>query len=193
MKKKVGIIVAAILVVALVVGGFYLVVRRSSNSNANADETLTEVQKIITKDLDKNYPKTPREVVKLYNRIITAYYKEDLSNDELTTLTKMAWMMFDADLQKNNPMSEYLGRVKAEIVEYNNASKYISSSTVCDSKDVLYLEDNGDQISYVSASYFMKAGSEFSRTYETYVLRQDKDGKWKILVYYQTEKESEDD
>ena len=77
--KKAGIVVAALLCVALVCGGFYYLKNRPSG--IDKEENLTEVQKIITRDLDQQYPPTPREVVKFYNRIIMSYYGEDYSDD----------------------------------------------------------------------------------------------------------------
>ena len=54
-------------------GSFYVVNDKSKRANQK-EKVLTEVQRIKTKDLDKNYPQTPREVVKLYNRIVKCYY-----------------------------------------------------------------------------------------------------------------------
>ena len=72
MKKIIGLIVVAVVCAGVICGAFYLTAQRSKNQAQNV-ETLTEVQKIITKNLDTKYPETPREVVKLYTRIITAY------------------------------------------------------------------------------------------------------------------------
>ncbi len=189
--KKTGIIVlSAILVVLIVVGGYYGVVRSRQNGNVE-EQNLTEVEKINTRDLAKNYPSSPREVVKFYNRILTAYYGEKYSDEELDKMTAQARALFDSELQDNNPQSAYLESVKADIEAYKSASKSISQSDVCDSDDVLYLTDKDDKIAYVSASYFIKEGSNFSRTHEMYVLRKDTEGNWKILVYYQIEASEE--
>ncbi|MCR5677303.1 MAG: hypothetical protein K6G13_04650 [Agathobacter sp.] len=185
--KKTGIVVAAILIVAVLVGGFYFTVKRSRVPSKSQQQALTEVEKINTKDLERDYPSTPREVVKFYNRIITAYYFEKISDEELKKMTSQAYVLFDAQLQDNNPSEIYLQSVKAEIAEYKSASKTISHADVCDSNDVRYLTDGNDKIAYVKASYFMKEGSDFSRTHEMYILRKDADGFWRILGYYQIE------
>lgn len=189
--KKTGIIVlSAILVVMVVVGGYYGVIRSRQTTNTE-EQKLTEVEKINTRDLVKNYPSTPREVVKFYNRIITAYYAEKYTDEELSAMTEQARRLFDSELQDNNPQSVYLESVKADIEAYKSASKLISQSDVCDSDDVLYMTDEEDKIAYVSSSYFIKEGSNFSRTHEMYVLRKDTEGNWKILVYYQIEASEE--
>ena len=74
MKKSYVIIV--VLCVALLVGGYVLWMNRSGDASSENVE-LTKVQQLITKDLEKNYPKTPREVVKVYNEIITCFYNEE--------------------------------------------------------------------------------------------------------------------
>ena len=75
MKKKAGIVILAVLFAALICGSFYFV-KIKSNATADEDTHLTKIQKITTRDLEKNYPKTPRAVVKLYNQIITSYYEK---------------------------------------------------------------------------------------------------------------------
>ena len=45
----------------------------------------------------------------------------------------------------------------------------------------------------MTASYFVDENKSFTRTNQTYVLRKDNDGKWKILVFYQTEGDTEDE
>lgn len=190
--KKTGIVVAAILIIALLVGSFYFYSRRQSKASVD-DKGVTEVEKLITKDLDSNYPKTPREVVKLYNRIITAYYAESFKEQELEKLTKQAWKLFDEDLQANNPVATYYASVTADIENYKAISKMITQSDVCSSEDVTYKTDGEDKIAFVTTSYFIKEGKDYSRTYETFVLRKDAAGRWKILVYYQSAPASEDE
>ena len=55
------------------------------------------------------------------------------------------------------------------------------------------MKDGDDEIAYVTSSYFVKEGNSYERTYQEYVLRQDANKDWKILVYYQIEGESEED
>jgi Na+-transporting NADH:ubiquinone oxidoreductase subunit NqrC len=188
--KKVVIWIVALLCVAVVCGGFYLVKVRSEQNQAKDKTELTEVQKIITKDLEKNYPATPREVVKFYNRIITAYYKETYSDEELDQMADQVLALFDDDLLANNPKDTYLADVKADIADYQSRSRYIASSNVCESDEVGYKQDGDDSLAYVLASYFVREKNTFTWTYQQYVLRQDAEGNWKILTFYQVEGDS---
>ncbi len=190
--KKAGIIVAAILIIALLVGSFYFYSRKQTKASVD-NQGITEVEKLITKDIESNYPKTPREVVKLYNRIITAYYAQEFKEQELEKLTKQAWRLFDEDLQANNPVATYYASVAADIESYKAKEKLITQSDVCSSEDVTYKTDGDDKIAFVTTSYFIKEGKEYSRTYETFVLRKNAEGRWKILVYYQSAPASRDE
>lgn len=86
MKKRNAVrVILALVVIGLVVGAYYYFTVQKRASVEDAVE-LTEVQKVITKDLDANYPATPREVVKYYNRIVKCFYNETYTEDELYEL-----------------------------------------------------------------------------------------------------------
>ena len=85
--KKTGIVILTIALIAAICGSFYVVNDKSKRANQK-EKVLTEVQRITTKDLDKNYPQTPREVVKFYNRIVKCYYGMQYSDEELDVLTR---------------------------------------------------------------------------------------------------------
>lgn len=191
-KKNIRIIIFAAVCIVLLVGAFW---RLNQSREASVEDTveLTEVQKVITKDLDKNYPETPREVIKLYNRIISCFYGEEYTEEELYSLGGQARKLFDDELLENNPEDAYFEALKADIAEYKEKSKTIASTSVCDSNDVKFQTIDGDECAYVTASYFINENKKYSRTYQTYVLRKDEEGKWKILVFYQTEGESSED
>jgi Na+-transporting NADH:ubiquinone oxidoreductase subunit NqrC len=191
--KKVGRIIIAVLCVVAVCGAFYYLKQRSDAAQ-NAETELTEVQKLITKNLDKNYPETPREVIKLYNRFITCFYKEDYTQEELSQMADQVWLLLDEQLQEENTSKDtYLASLEADIADYASRNRYIASSSVCDSADVVEKTIDGDKIAYVTSSYFVREGSGYERTYQEYVLRKDSDGNWKIMGFYQVEGASSED
>ena len=184
--KKTGIVILTIALIAAICGSFYVVNDKSKRANQK-EKVLTEVQRITTKDLDKNYPQTPREVVKLYNKILSCYYKENYTDKELDGLVDQALKLFDDELAANNPKDTYKQSVKDDAKNYSDQGITMAQTDVCDSNDVKYITDNGKKIAYVRASYFMKEGNSYSKTYQDYVLRQDEKGCWKILTFYKVE------
>mgnify|MGYP000209755340 FL=1 len=187
--KKTRIVILAIVIVAAICTAFYIVNNNSKKESAKEAE-LTEIQKITTRNMEKDYPATPREVIKFYNRIVKCYYGRQYSDDELEQLADQALSMFDDDLLKKNEKESYIESVKSDAAQYEEDNKSISQTDVCDSNDVKYMTDNGDDIAYVTASYFIKTGSSYTKTYQEYVLRKDDDGDWKILTFYKIEGES---
>ena len=187
--KKTRIVILAIVIVAAICTAFYIVNNNSKKESAKEAE-LTEIQKITTRNMEKDYPATPREVIKFYNRIIKCYYGRQYSDDELEQLADQALSMFDDDLLKKNEKESYIESVKSDAAQYEEDNKSISQTDVCDSNDVKYMTDNGDDIAYVTASYSIKNGSSYTKTYQEYVLRKDDDGDWKILTFYKIEGES---
>ena len=181
--KKTGIVIIALVVIIVICGAFYAV-NENSKKESQKEASLTEIQKITTKDLDANYPQTPREVVKFYNKIVDCYYKDQYTDDELDALADQALKLFDDELVQNNPKDTYKSSVIADVLNYEDQGKTISQINVCDSNDVKYITDDGDNIAYVTASYFIKQDNSYSKTYQEYVLRKDAEGRWKILTFY---------
>lgn len=191
MKRVLGII-ATLLCVLLVCGAFYFV-KQKADPSAEDNIQLTNVQKLTTRNLESNYPQTPREVVKYFNKIITCYYNETYTDDELKRLTEQAWTLFDQELQEKNPLDQYLKSVQADVADYKERGRSITQTSVCDSNDVRYFTDKGDELAYVTASYFIKEKKEYKDTNQMYVLRKDEDGNWRILVFYQIEEEASEE
>lgn len=192
MKKKIGIIITAIVCIALICVGFYFL-KKGSTSSENGQ--LTKVQKITTQDLENDYPETPREVIKLYNKIISAFHQEDYTKEELEKMCRVAYGLMDEELQENNPFDDYVVSVESDVLNYESRKREIVQTNVCDSNDVLYKTDSktGENLAYVSASYFVKEDKEYTNTYQMYVLVKDQEGNWKIKVYYQIEAPEEEE
>lgn len=66
-------IVVMVLIVAVV--GYYCYLVNRSNRRAE-ERSLTTVENILLRDLENNYPPTPKEVIRYYNDIIKCFYNE---------------------------------------------------------------------------------------------------------------------
>ncbi len=187
MKKAFRIGISIVICVGLVCGYYYYLSHKNAKSAEDSQDKTTEVEKIIERDFDKNYPKTPREVVKWYNRIITAFYGEEYTDEELEEMADQARSLMDDELLSYNPRDTYLKNLKADIEDYKTREKIIVQSSVSDSNDITYATVDGDYCAYVDAYYFSREASDYSRTYEEFVLRRDDEGHWKILSFRLTE------
>jgi len=189
--KKSRIIIIVVVCVALLVGGFVFWMNRNGDTSSE-DVELTKVQQLITKDLSKNYPVSPREVVKVYNEIITCFYGEEYTEDELEALVDMTLLLMDEELAAVNPKEDYLKKVKAEILAFEVAERTIVSYTLESSNEVEFGKIDDSESAIVRTSYFIKEKNSYSKTYQDYLLRKDTDGKWKILGFEKVEGDSSD-
>lgn len=189
--KKSRVIIIAVVCVALLVGGYLLWMNKNGDASSE-DVELTKVQQLITKDLSKNYPATPREVVKLYNEIITCFYSEEYTEDELEALVDLTLLLMDEELAANNPKEDYLKRVKAEILAFEVAERTIVSYTLESSNEVEFGTIGGAESAIVQTSYFIKEKNSYSKTYQDYLLRKNEVGEWKILGFEKVEGDTSD-
>ena len=83
-----GIILAAVMLL-LIVGYYYYLSNRNVSQAEDADrelQTLTATQEVLTRDLETNYPPTPREVIKYFSQITQCFYNEDNTEEEIEQL-----------------------------------------------------------------------------------------------------------
>ena len=70
--KHLKTVVVVVICASLCLGYYYYLMHRDTGNQGK----MTEVEMIITQDLEKSYPKTARGVLKFYNRILCCYYNE---------------------------------------------------------------------------------------------------------------------
>ena len=112
--KNAKYFIIAVACICLICGGFFFFVQ----NNQPSEKELTEVEKVIAKDLKRDYPKTPREVVKLYNRIVSCYYGEKLSDKQIEDLADQMLAIMDEDLLLVNEREDYYRSVRTDIEKY---------------------------------------------------------------------------
>ena len=76
--KKLAQLIGTLGVICAVVIGIFLALNQREDDSAFAKDTAknTEAQNILSKDIDRNYPATVREVVRLFSRVSKCYYNE---------------------------------------------------------------------------------------------------------------------
>ena len=190
--KKIRGIVITVICISLVVGLYYFISSNASRKSVENDLELTEVEKVLTKDLEKSYLLTPREVIKFYNRIICCLYNEEYTDEQFKGLADQMRRLMDEELLEENPLDTFYENVKGDVQEYQALEKKIVSATVSDSA----VPEMPAKImeAYVSASYFITEGSgAYTRPAQRYVLRKDESENWKMLGFYLLEGEDADD
>ena len=184
-KRRIGEVLVCIVAV-LIVGAFAFVAYRTPKSAADTTQ-VTEKDELMYKDISADYPKTPREVLKLYNRYLLMLYGsqgEDLSEDEVRTLGTKMRELYDDELLEMNPEDTQLLSLQQELNTFHKSEKVMIQANVCSSNEVEYIDIGEASGARAQASYFIKKGSqEFTRTYQQFLMRKDAQGEWKILGF----------
>lgn len=181
MKKIRGFIIG-ILCVGLIVGYYFYLSNRTPKTPEDTT-VLTEVDHVILKDLDKDYPKTPREVIKFYDRILMCLYNETYTEEQFYELADQQRKLLDAELQEQNPAMTYYSDLQADINEFKERKRRIVSTDVCGTSEVEMKKVQGKECAYVTSSYFIGENNDFNRSAQEYVLRQDEEGNWKVVAF----------
>lgn len=176
-KKVIVITFLAVLVVS------YYIYLTNRTPDTDSDTTNSEVTSILSRDLDLNYPATPKSVVTYYSSIIKAIYKYDLSEDEVTGFAQHARKLFDDELLSYNNYETYLDSLKSDIETYKDADRMITDYVVEDGYGIEYMTFQENRYAKVNAVYYIKDDSGLTTSYEEYTLREDEDGNWKILYW----------
>lgn len=145
-------------------------------------EDTASVKGLLSMDLIKNYPQSPREVVSIFSDITLCYHNEEYSEEELTQLSAMSRDLFDEELLKNNPEDTYLDSLKSEIEQFEEhkitITGYLTSSSAAIENEK-FLQD-GYEWTRVYCTYEMKKDGEAISSDEIFLLRKDDAGCWKI-------------
>ena len=180
-KKAKPIIV--IVIMALLVGGYYFYLSNKVESN-ESKEVVTAVQNVILKDLDKNYPPTPKEVVKYYSEISKCLYNEAYTDEQLEKMADKLLAIYDDELVANNPKEEYIKSLKKDIEAFIEKSYIISTYTPSSSTDVEEYTVAGRECAELYCTYTIRTGADYSNNLQRFVLRKDVETKhWKILGF----------
>ncbi len=167
--KKFRVSISILLVVVFGLGYYFYLSYRDAPTPAESQSEVSEIGKLMAKDLDADYPNTPRKVIDLYSQITKSLYIKDLSEDE------------------------FLENTKKEIKEYNDKKRVITSYVLEDSDSVDYYTEDGQEYAAISVKYFLNDKNGYGKTYEDFLLRKDEKGRWKILGWQITPANEEED
>lgn len=187
--KKIAQLIGGLGLLCVIVLVIFFVLNQNADDGifSKKENTSTEVQNILAKDVERNYPATVREVVRLFSRISKCYYNETISASEFQQLITMQRMLFDEEFLDNNPLESFVNNLSSEIEEMRNNKSTMISYRVQKQSSVKDWEAGENKFSSIVASYTLKEGSEYKKTYEEFLLREDENGRWKIVGWRLTD------
>lgn len=174
-KSAAVIAVIFITVIAL----YYYLTNKIEQSEPEVETTA--VEDVLLKNLETDYPPTVREVIKYYNEIMSCYYSESPTDEELRKLAEKAMELYDAELVEFQDEQTYIEDLKAEIAGFAAADTVLSHVALSSSTAVEYYTYNGRECAQIRCIYTMRQKTNLMTIKEVYVLRKDESGRWKIL------------
>ncbi len=187
------IIVFAIFVLACVGAFFYLSNREEKEPVETDHKVMTVVQEVLSRNLDTNYPPTPKEVLKYYSEITRCFYSEKYTDEELDALAIKSRELFDQELFENQSTEQYLAALKRDIEDYKEANRVISSYSVSSSTDVNEYSYDGREWAQLYCIYSLREGTTIIPIQERFLMRKDENGHWKILGWELAEQNEEEE
>jgi len=180
-KRTVKTIVFMLVFAIMIISAYFIIKTRTSPFVTESVSTMTEVEKLLAKDVPNSYPSSPREVLKLYSRISKVLYNGDLKEEQVDKLADQMLCLYDKELILNKSHEDYLIDLKVDISNYKKANRIIMNYVIEASSSVLFWDIEDENYSSIVAAYTMKEKSDYSKVFEKFTLRKDKDDKWKIL------------
>ena len=160
MNKKSGMIKGLIIGVILIglVGGYYYYLT-NKREDRSKEETVkaTVVQEVLMRNLDNNYPPTPREVVKYFGELVQCMIGETYSDEELIA---------------NKTQQQYLDDLKWDINTFKEEEIVISSYSPSSSVDVEEFSRDGHKWAKLYCNFSLRKGTYIESNEEVFLLRR---------------------
>ncbi len=178
-SKIIGVIIVILLVI-LIGGVTYLTyvmkadeARKLQNVNVMlADDLYNEV---TSQDLVQDYPESPEDVMRFYDKTIYLLYNNKITDDNLLkmVLSKQRGL-YDNELLELNPFEEQFSKLLISIDELNRQKVSIKSIS-----HVSYeYDEKNPEVCMVNTVQYLQ-GEE--NLFIVFILRKDEDNKWRIV------------
>lgn len=177
-KSTVKITIVLIILIVGVVGVYAYLANKSRSIAEEA--SMTNMEKILSRDLAYDYPPTPRELLKYYNEIQKCFYNEDHTDSEIEELVDRARELYDEELLANNARDIHIMSLRAEIKDYKDHKRILTTVYVAASTNVDFFEEDGYEFARIFCGYNVREGSYTSQVRQMFLLRRDGDRRWKI-------------
>ncbi|MBQ8598033.1 MAG: hypothetical protein IJ409_09605 [Lachnospiraceae bacterium] len=190
MKKTQGgvkALVIGIILMCLILGYYYYLSNKETDVKEEADVTVTAVQEVLMKNLDSSYPPSPREVLKYYGELVQCLHNETYTEEEFLKLAAQAQQLYDDELVANQTQEQYIQDLQWDINNMKQQEIVISSYTPSSSTDVDYFDADGYSWAKLNLTFTLRQGTALDLTEETFLLRKDTEGHWKIYGWKLTE------
>lgn len=194
-KKKqsnhgIKILIIGLVLICIVTGYYYYISNKKENAQEEAYTKLSAVQEVLLYDFDRNYPPTPKEVVKLYAQMTQCFYNEEYTEEEFLQLAMQIQNLYDEELIANKTEEQYIEDLRSDVDELKSQNIVISSYATSASTDVEEYSKSGFQFAKLYCFFTLRKGTQVDSTNEVFLLRKDSEGHWKIYGFALADEEN---
>jgi len=179
-KRTVSTIVTMVVVAIIVLLLYFYLAFRMDLQKETSVEELSEVEKLLDKDLELNYPETPREVIKLHSNMMKTLYTE-LEDEEVEALALKIRELYDTEFLETKSEGDYLKDLYSEIAEWKDSDRKISYFHLVNEELEQESIIDGRKLAAVYVSYTIQEKDKFLETWRFLLRQSEEDEKWKIL------------
>lgn len=176
MKKKskfktIRNVIIILILAGLVVFYFFHISNRSSSIKEKSYKQ--QVEKIISMDLQKDYPETLDAVMNLYAEMVRCLINASIKEDQIVMLVDQMRMLMDDELLANNARETHILNQIEEIEQYKKLKRVMMGYEVTQNNDV--------DKPIVEVKFSFSQNKIQNETIEEFLLRRDQDERWKIV------------
>lgn len=176
------IFIIGFILMGIIIGFYYYLSNIREKSNDDNVET-TAVQEALLYNFERNYPPTPKEVVKLYGQMTQCFYNEEYTEEEFVQLAKQIQNLYDDELIANKTEKQYIEDLRWDVNNMKKLEMTVSSYAVGAATDVEYFNRKGFRCAKLYCSFTLRKGTQIVRSEEVFLLRRDAEGHWKIYGF----------
>lgn len=181
------IIIAVFFAVIVLVYYFSL---NHSVSNEKKSTNISEKEELMQYDMIADYPKTPRETVKLHCRYYKLLYNSELTDEEIVDLNKKMMKLYSSELLSYNTESVMVNSIKDDIKKVEDEGYSYKAFTLPETSQITRYEQNGVNMASMEVTVTVGTKEKTGYVYQQYVLVEE-EGQWKIYGWGQAQSQSQ--
>lgn len=189
-KKKNGqnangikVLIIGLVLICLVAGYYYYLSNKRQKAMEETPAKATAVEEALAYNFERNYPPTPKEVVKLYCQMTQCFYNEEYTEEEFVQLALQIRNLYDDELIAAKTENQYIEDLRWDVNQLRNQEIVISSYATSASTDVEEYTKGGFKWAKLYCSFTLRKGTYVDSTNEVFLLRKDDAGHWKIYGF----------
>ncbi len=178
-QNPIKLLILGVVMAVLILGYHFHLSKRAVQ--VQEPKKISVADELLLRNLNMDYPPSPKEVVKYYAEITKCFYDGSCSSEQLKKLAEKSRELFDAELRDTQTDDKYFKDLNVDIAYYAQNNLKISSYSTSSSVDVEYSNTPEGELASLHCLFNIREGTTLKSSDHLFILRKDKAGHWKIL------------